>query len=358
MNFANPSLLLLVIIPMGAVIFYGWAKRRDRRALEAFAQPQLLTRVIDAAGRSLRSKQRVLRIVVMALLVLALAGPEWGYQWQTVTNRGLEIIVALDTSKSMLAADIKPSRLERAKLAVKDLLAKLQSDKVGLVAFSGSSFLQCPLTLDYNAFGIALDALNVQSIPRGGTAIGEAIQTATRAFQSGSAGSKILIIISDGENHEGDPVRYATAAARQGITIDTVGIGSPAGELIVVRDANGNSSYLKDSSGQVVKTTLNETMLRQIARAGNGSYIRGDGVSLGLEELYRQKLSRLNRSEISSKWQKRYIDRYQLPLLLAVLLLITELSLGRSWQWPKRMKWQGWPSRKQGHASESAVPEK
>jgi Ca-activated chloride channel family protein len=352
MNFARPLMLLLLIIPVLAGVFFHWTRRRNDRALKSLAEPQLWSRISDESGRSFRRTQWLLRILTLLCLITALVGPEWGYQWQEVTNRGLEIIVALDTSKSMLATDIKPNRLERAKLAIKDLLSKLKSDKIGLVAFSGSSFLQCPLTMDYNAFAIALDALNVQSIPRGGTAIGAAIQTALAAFQSGSGGSKSLIIISDGENHEGDPVGFAKAAARRGITIETVGIGSPSGELILIRDANGNPSYLKDGAGNVVKTTLNETMLREIARAGNGDYIRSDGLMLGLEELYARKLARLDRSEVSTKWQKRYVDRYQLPLLLALLLLGLELIFSGSWD---RSLWRGMHKTRQPGAVEGAT---
>ncbi len=336
MTFANPLLLILMTIPLGIGVFFYWCHRRYYLDLTQFAANHLLTRIAGEHVAKFRW-QWLSRFLALIFLVLAIAGPQWGYQWQEVKQRGLEIVFALDTSKSMLATDIKPSRLERAKLAVKDFLAQVQSDKVGLVAFSGTSFLQCPLTMDYNAFGIALDALNTQSIPQGGTAIGAAIQTAVQAFQSGSAGSKILIIISDGENHDGDPVNLAKAAAKNGITVCTVGIGNPAGELIAIKDAHGNPSYLKDSSGNVVKTALNESMLREIATAGNGVYVRGAGVSLGLESLFKLKLAGLNRGELSSRWQKRYIDRYQIPLLIGLFFLFLEYLLGIAWQrlhWP------------------------
>ncbi len=338
MTFANPLLLMVMIIPLGIGVFFYWSHRRYHLDLTKFAANQLLTRIAGDHAAKFRW-QWLFRGLALFFLALAITGPQWGYQWQEVKQRGLEIVFALDTSKSMLAADIKPSRLERAKLAIKDFLTQVQSDKVGLVAFSGASFLQCPLTMDYNAFGIALDALDTQSIPQGGTAIGAAIQTAVQAFQSGSAGSKVLIIISDGENHDGDPVNLAKAAAKNGITVCTIGIGNPTGELIAIKDAHGNPSYLKDRSGNVVKTALNEAMLREVATAGNGVYVRGEGVSLGLETLLQQKLAGLNRGELSSRWQKRYIDRYQIPLLIGLFCLFFEYLVGIAWlrpNWPWR----------------------
>ena len=324
----NPFYSLLFLIPMLGIIFYIIIQRRANRDLETFAAKELLAKVVDFTGQKLRIRQRILRIAGLIFLILAICGPGWGYNWQEVKSRGLEIIFALDTSKSMLAADIKPTRLERAKLALKDFLNKIEGNKVGLVAFSGSSFLQCPLTLDYSAFGESLDALSVYTIPRGGTAIGSAIATARKAFQAAGSGTKILILITDGENHEGDPVAGAKAAAQEGITIYTIGIGSPEGELVVIQDQNGNTSYLKDSQGNVVKTTLNEAILKEIAQNGNGSYLRANGLTLGLDVLYNVQLAKFNKSEISSKWQKKYINRYQLPLLVAVLVLLSEFGMG------------------------------
>jgi Ca-activated chloride channel family protein len=322
----NPWYSLLFLVPVLLIIFYITVQRRAKRDLALFAEEQLLSKVADLSGRKLQFRQKILRIIACFFLILALTGPGWGYRWQEVKTQGLEIIFALDTSKSMLAGDIKPNRLERAKLALKDFLTRISGNKVGLVAFAGSSFLQCPLTVDYNAFGEALDALNVYTIPRGGTNIGSAIATTRRAFQAAGSGSKILVIITDGENHEGNPAAAAKDAAREGITIYTVGIGSPEGELVVVPDENGNRSYLKDKNGNVVKSTLNETVLRQIAESGNGAYVRAGGPSLGLDILYATQFSKFAKSEIRSKWQKRQIDRYQIPLLIAVILFSAEFG--------------------------------
>jgi Ca-activated chloride channel family protein len=322
----NPWYSLLFPIPILLIIFFIMTQRRAKQDLALFAEEQLLSKVADLTGRKLRSRQKIMRTTACFFLILALTGPGWGYNWKEVKTKGLEIIFALDTSKSMLATDVKPNRLERAKLAMKDFLTRISGNKVGLVAFSGSSFVQCPLTVDYNAFGEALDALNVYTIPRGGTAIGSAIATAQKAFEASSSGSKILVIITDGENHEGDPAAAAKAAAKEGIAVFTVGIGSPEGELVVIQDENGNGSYLKDKDGNVVKSTLNEAMLREIAQAGNGAYVRGGGTSLGLDILYNTQFSKFTKSEIRSKWQKRHLDRYQIPLLIAIILFLTEFS--------------------------------
>jgi Ca-activated chloride channel family protein len=229
----------------------------------------------------------------------------------------------------MLASDVPPSRFERAKLAMKDFLSKIPGNRVGLIAFAGTSFLQCPLTMDYNAFSIALDSLTVQSIPRGGTAISTAIINAKQAFKT-ATGSKILILITDGENHEGDPVNESRNAAKEAICIYTIGIGSPEGVPIEIRDQNGVNVLLKDNTGKPVKTSLNELLLKNIAVAGNGSYIKADGITLGLEELYQSKLLKHYRSELKAQKQKQYIDRYQIPLTLGLICLLVELVLGFS----------------------------
>jgi Ca-activated chloride channel family protein len=322
----NPWYSLLFPIPVLLIIFFIFAQRRAKRDLAIFAGEQLLPKVADFSGRKLRSLQKIFRIIACFFLILALTGPGWGYRWQEVKTKGLEIVFALDTSKSMLATDIKPNRLERAKLALKDFLTRIVGNKVGLVAFSGSSFVQCPLTVDYNAFSESLDALNVYTIPRGGTDIGSAIATTRKAFEASGSGSKILVLITDGENHEGNPVAAAKEAAKEGITVYTVGIGSPEGELVVVQDKNGNGSYLKDKNGNVVKSTLNEAVLREVAQAGSGAYVRGGGPSLGLDTLYNTQFSKFAKTEIRSKWQKRHLDRFQIPLFIAIILLLAEFG--------------------------------
>jgi Ca-activated chloride channel family protein len=328
MTFADPYYsLLLIVIPLLLALFFGWVHQKTRRDLQKFASAVLLPKIVDRVNLKLRSQQWVLRIFGLLFICLALCGPQWGYHWQNIPYNTREIIFAIDTSKSMMAVDIKPNRLERAKLAVKDFLLQNPGSKVGLIAFSGASFLQCPLTIDYNAFNTILDSLNVNSIPKGGTAIGAAVQTAAQAFQAGSSGNKALILITDGENHEGDPVAAVRKTAQQGIKVFTVGIGSPQGELILYKDDKGNQAYLKDDQGNVVKSALNESILKKMATAGNGAYVRGVGPTLGLDQLYRNKLSGLGHTTVTGRLQKRMINRYQIPLLIALLLLAAEVLL-------------------------------
>lgn len=328
MTFAAPNAsLLLILFPLLIAGFFIWSAQRTRRDLQRFAAGHLLPRLVEPDRQKQRVRQWFLRGSCLFFLLFALCGPQWGYQWQNVRQNNLEIVFALDTSKSMLAVDLKPNRLERAKLAVRDFLQQNPGNKVGLIAFSGSSFAQCPLTIDYNAFNTILDALNVFSIPKGGTAIGEAIQTAIQTFKAGAGGNKVLVLITDGENHEGDPVAAAQKAAQMGIKVFTVGIGNPQGELILAEDEKGNQFYLKDDQGNVVKSALNETMLKKIAAAGNGAYLRGSGPALGLDTLYRSRLSGLNRGHSISRLQKRQLNRYQIPLLIAFVLLVLEFRL-------------------------------
>ena len=318
---------LFWLLPL-LIIFYIWAFRSKRRALATFAQQHLvpmLTSTVNWRGQKLKA---MLGVLVAFLLVFALIGPRWGFQWHEVKRQGIDIMVAIDTSNSMLAQDVKPSRLERSKLAIEELLDLLQGDRIGLIAFAGNSFLQCPLTLDYSAFAIALNAVEAGIIPRGGTSISSAIRTAITAFEGKAKKYKALILITDGEDHEGDPVKAAEEAAEQGIKIFCVGVGTREGELIPVVDEDGNRSFLKDREGQVVKSRLDETTLQKIALTTGGGYVRASGVEYGLDVIYNEKIATTEKRELESKLQKRYEERYQIPALIALGLLCLEAFLG------------------------------
>ncbi len=330
MRFANLIFLPLLLVPVLLILFFTRAYLQNSRDLQSFAAPASLAKIVDPALVKLRYQKWIFRLCGLFLLTLAMSGPQWGYQWQQSKSKGLEIMLALDTSKSMLACDVEPNRLERAKLAVKDFLGKIPGNRIGLIAFAGDSFLQCPLTMDYNAFNLTLNSLNTQSIPRGGTAIHTAISNARKAFKS-AMGTKILILITDGEDHDGDPVGEAQNAAKEGIAIYTIGIGSSKGVPIQIKDQNGQTSYVKDNTGKQVITALNEKLLQNIASAGKGSYIKADGMSLGLEQLYRQQLLKYYRTALTGQKQKQYIERYQIPLILAFLCFLFELGLGTKW---------------------------
>jgi Ca-activated chloride channel family protein len=310
------------------IMFYIWAFRSKRKALETFAQRHLVPVLTSTVNWRSQKLKAAVTILAACFLIFALIGPRWGFQWREVKRQGIDIIVAIDTSRSMLAQDVKPSRLERSKLAVEDLLDLLQGDRIGLIAFSGTSFLQCPLTLDYSAFSMALDAVNTELIPRGGTSISRAIKTATTAFEGKAKKYKALILITDGEDHEGDPVKAAEEAAEQGIRIFCVGVGTREGELIPVMDERGSMGFLKDRRGQVVKSRLDETTLQKIALNTGGGYIRASGTEYGLDIIYNEKIAAMEKKDLESKLQRRYEERYQIPVAIALGLLCLEVFLG------------------------------
>jgi Ca-activated chloride channel family protein len=272
-------------------------------------------------------RYRIKTFFMIAGFLLAagsLMRPQWGFHWQEVKRVGLDILIAIDTSKSMLAQDVKPNRLERSKLAVKDLIKKLDGDRIGLIAFSGNAFLQCPLTVDYGGFTLMLDDLDVDTIPKGGTSLSSAIREAVKSYQGGMKKYKVLVIITDGEDHEGDPAAVAGQAAEDGVKIFCIGIGTRDGELIPVVDSRNKTTFLKDKSGNVVKTRLNEKALQEIALATGGSYVKATGSEFGLDLIYEEKLSNMEKRELESKMRKSYEERFRIPLFMAFLLLFIE----------------------------------
>ena len=323
MVWRTPQLLwLLCCVPLVAGLLV-WALRRRRRALEQFAQASLLPVLTADTAQHGHYWRGGLLVVALTLLIVALAGPRWGFQWEEVRREGADIVVALDTSRSMLATDVTPTRLDRAKLALQDLVQHLQGDRIGLVAFAGSAFIQCPLTLDYGAFLESLRSVTVGIIPKGGTALGEAIQTGLAAFENQPGQHHALLIITDGEDHDGQIQAASQQAAAKGIKIYTVGVGSPEGELIPL-SRDGRRSFLKDRQGQVVKSRLDTETLQQIALTTGGAYVYDAGPSLGLGEVYTRYLSRLEKRALTSTLERRYAERFQLPLALGLILLALE----------------------------------
>ena len=324
MQWAHPEWWRGVWLIPGLAAFWVWAFRERRRVLAAFAEPALLTQLAGAVDWAARRLKAAVVLAASLLLVLALVGPEWGFRWEEVKRRGVDIVIALDVSQSMLAEDVKPNRLQRAKLAIQELVPLLRGDRIGLVAFAGTAFVQCPLTVDAGAFSLVLEDVSPSTIPRGGTAIAQAIRAALDAFTGSPGGSRALVLITDGEDHEGDPVAAAKEAAKAGVTIFCIGIGTPEGELIPVTDAEGHQAFLKDREGRTVKSRLDETILERLALATGGSYVRATATSFGLDLLYRERISRLEKQEAESTMRKRYTERFQWPLALAFLLLLVE----------------------------------
>ncbi len=327
MRFANIQATHLFWLIIAVIGFFFWVNARRKKSLEAFAEANLLATLLASFDiRKYRLKQ-VLIIVVFSLTAFSFMRPQWGFKWQEIKRRGLDILVAVDVSKSMLAEDIKPNRLERAKLALGDFVKHLKGDRIGLIAFSGSAFAQCPLTVDYSGFLLSAEALDINTIPKGGTSISSAIRQAMESYEGGLKKYKVLIIITDGEDHEGDPVRLAELAQKEGIKIFCIGIGTNEGELIPVTDESGNKGFLKDRSGAVVKSRLDETTLQKIALTTGGSYVRASSKEFGLDLIYKEKLSEMEKRELESKMAKQYEERFQIPLALAFLLLAAEFII-------------------------------
>jgi Ca-activated chloride channel family protein len=328
---------LLLVAALGA--FFVWARRERARALARFVAAALQPSIapdVDPRRRTLRAG---LLVAAAACLVFALAGPMWGFRWEQVRREGIDLVVALDTSRSMLATDVKPNRLARAKLAVRDLVDVARGDRLALVPFAGTAFLECPLTLDTGAFLEALDAIEVGIIPRGGTALPAAIDQSLDAFEGRQANHQAIVLITDGESHEGDLDAAVGRAKERGVRIFTVGIGTTEGELI----PGEGGAFVKDRKGQVVKSRLDEATLERIATDTGGVYLHAAGPGLGLTELYTNHIATLDKRELESTLERRYELRYQLPLGLALLLLLLEPFVGeRRTSGAARRSWWRW----------------
>lgn len=327
LRFEHPDILWLVPVVIGLLAwFLLWSWRKRQQLINVFVKSRLLAQL--TVGVSVRRQliRMLFMVAASAFLLVTLARPQYGFHWEEARQKGLDIVVAIDTSKSMLAADIAPSRLERARLAALDLMDIAKRDRLGLVAFSGTAFLQCPLTMDNEAFRQSLNALSTSIIPQGGTALNAALDTAKTAFDVSNENYRAIILITDGEDHEEGVVKAAEVAAAQGYRIFTVGVGTPAGELLQITDSEGRKSYLKDESGNVVKSSLNENLLRQIATSGQGAYIHLRDTS-SLELLYQSGLEPLPKGELSSRLTRKYHERFQWPLALAIICLISEVFI-------------------------------
>ena len=263
-----------------------------------------------------------LQLLGLSLAIASLAEPRWGYTFEDVKRKGLDLLVAVDTSRSMLSSDVQPNRLERVKLAIQDLINELQGDRVGLIAFAGRAFLQAPLTIDYDAVIEAVNDLDTKTIPEGGTNISSAITLATQSFGKSAVGNRALIIFTDGEELSGDAVKTAkSAAADAGVRIFTVGVGTPQGSLIPITGDNGETSFVKDSAGQVVKSKLDDKRLREIAEATGGFYVHLENGPRTMEQVQNEGLAKMQAAEMDVRLSRRPIERYEWSLSAALIAL-------------------------------------
>ena len=326
MRFEHPKFLwLLLVIPPLLVVFFIWSEDVKRRLLTRFVEPRLLPQLTVGISMARRKWKYALLLLAVALLIVTIAQPQRGFDLEEVQQNGLDIVVAVDTSKSMLATDIAPNRLARAKLAALELMQTAKADRLGLVAFAGDAFLECPLTIDDTAFQQSVQALDVNSIPQGGTALAAAISTTLEAFKE-KGNHRALVLFTDGEDNDEGALAAAENAAKEGMKIFTIGIGSAEGTLITIADANGGSDYVRDEKGQVVKSHLNEKLLQDIAAATGGFYLPLRGADT-INTLYERGLAPLPKSEGKEKLVRHYHEQFQWPLTAAMLLLLAEFFL-------------------------------
>ena len=326
-TFAEPAWLVAGIVVIGLLIlFFRQMVQKRQQELARFASSHLLGKLCG----SVSSRRRMFKKIVLLLGILccfaALARPQYGVKWIDVKRKGIDILFAIDTSKSMLAEDVRPNRLQRAKYGVLDFVGQLEGDRVGLMPFAGSAFLMCPMTIDYSAFESSLQALDSAIIPRGGTDLAGVIREA-EAVLSNEANHKILVLITDGENLEGDTLEAATSAAEKGMTIYTVGVGTREGELIPL-SGNGKSGFVKDSSGKFITSQLDEKGLTEIAERTDGLYVPLGAEGEGLQIIYQQKLSLIPKEELAEKRHKVPLERFIWPLGAAIILLMIEFLVG------------------------------
>ena len=323
-RFANIEMLWLLITIPAFVLAYILYTKRKQRQLTDFGDPELIQQLMPDASKSRTIWKFALSMAALVLLIVAAARPQYGQKEKTIKRQGIEVMVALDISNSMLAEDVAPNRLDRAKQMLSKMIDNMVDDKVGLVIFAGDAFTQLPITCDYVSAKMFLNTISPNLIPTQGTAIGAALQTAVASFgTSESEIGRAIVLITDGENHEDDAIEVAKKAKEMGIQVFVIGIGKPEGAPI---PKPGTNDYFKDRAGQVVVSRLNEEMCQQIASSGNGIYVRCDNTNTAMRAL-QQELDRIATSEIETTIFEDYNEQYQSFLLIALLLLLIEFFI-------------------------------
>ena len=325
-QFAHQEYLYaLALIPLFVVLFIFVMLMRNK-SLQRFGDIELVSRLMPDASTRKPVLKFILLMIAYTFTVAGIAGPRFGTKLQEVKRKGFEIIIALDVSNSMMAEDIQPNRLERAKQAVSRLIDRLGENKIGLIVFAGEAYTQLPITADYVSAKMFLSTISPDVVPVQGTAIGAAINLAANSFSPASEAGKAIIVITDGENHEDNPVEAAQKAAKQGINVYAVGIGSTQGVPIPVRTASGQRDYMKDRSDNIVMTKLDEKTLKELAIAGNGVYIQATSANLGLNTIF-DEINKLEKTEYETKIYTDFAEMFQWSFGAALLFLFVELLI-------------------------------
>ncbi|MDD5675780.1 MAG: VWA domain-containing protein [Chitinivibrionales bacterium] len=331
MRFGSPQYFWLLLLIPAFIGFFIYAHQRRRSALDRFAGPTIAGKLIPAGLTGRQVVAWVLFLCFFFFWAISLARPRFGVAMEMVERRGVDIMVALDVSRSMLAEDVTPSRLKRAKLETGRLIDLLKGDRIGIIIFAGESFVECPLTLDYGAAKMFLENISSDWIDLQGTSLGEAITQAVKSLTAKSKKNKVLIILSDGEDHEGNVLEAARAAAAAGVKVYTVGIGSEQGVPIPVSKAGGNIVYKKDNAGNLVMTRLDPEILEKIAVEGGGKYFQA-GTDLDLPRIYGD-IARMEKSDFGLNRMTTYEEQYQIFCGIALLIALIALF----WPQPKKM---------------------
>jgi Ca-activated chloride channel family protein len=324
-RFAHPDFLYLLLLLPAVVLLFILNEIRKRKALKRLGDVTLVSGLVPEMSGIRPVIKFILQLIAVSSGIIMLSRPQFGSKIEDVKKQGVEVIIALDVSNSMLAEDIQPDRLTRAKQAITRLVDDLDNDKIGLIVFAGDAYIQIPITTDYISAKMFLSAINPNMVPKQGTAIGAAINLGARSFSPGDGKSKAMIIITDGENHEDDPVKEAEEAAKAGIVIHTIGIGSTDGVPIPLLN-NGKKDYLKDVNGNTVVTKLDEEILKKIALSTNGNYVRASNSNIGLDEIYAQ-IKKMKKQDLESTMYTEYNDQFQIFAALAILMLFADFII-------------------------------
>lgn len=322
-RFEEPTYLYLLLLLPFLAVFYLYSNYRRRKAIRKFGDPVLMAQLMPDVSKYRPDVKFWLVFAAIGLFAVLLARPQFGSKLETVKRQGVEVMIALDISNSMLAQDVQPSRLEKAKRLVAQLVDKMENDKVGMIVFAGDAFTQLPITSDYISAKMFLESINPSLISKQGTAIGAAINLATRSFTPQEGVGRAVIVITDGENHEGGAVEAAKAAAEKGIQVSVLGVGMPDGAPIPVE---GTNDFRRDRDGNVVVTRLNEQMCQEIAQAGDGIYVRVDN-SNAAQKVIAQEINKMAKADVETQVYTEFNEQFQAVAWIILLLLLAEMLI-------------------------------
>ncbi len=324
-RFANPEYLYLLLIVPVFIILWVINDFRKKRAIQKLGNKELVLKLMPEMSAIRPLVKFILQLIAVLAGIIILARPQFGSKIEEVKRQGVEVIIALDVSNSMLAEDIQPDRLTRAKQSISRLVDNLENDKIGLIVFAGDAYTQIPITLDYVSAKMFLSTISPEMVPKQGTSIGAAINLGIRSFTPGDGKSKAMIIITDGENHEDDPLSQAEEAAKTGVVIHTIGIGSTEGVPVPIV-TYGKKDYLKDIEGNTVVSRIDEEILKKIALATGGNYVRASSTNIGLDEIFGE-IKQMKKQELESTMYTEYNDQFQIFAALALIMLIFDFII-------------------------------